>query len=204
TNTDFVIDFDTTISGVNEGQYAGTGFEPAPTTGRLNSNAFATIGMSDGSTNFGDVATAGDFARGTSSGGVTSGGFYAYEVAPGNHAFGWQATGSDFAPGSMTLRLQNQTGTAIETIRLTYTVYVYNDQGRSGNVNLSYSNDNITFTQQPLLEIVSEETAAATPEWTATTYTVLIGLENIPDGDFYYLRWNAADAGGSGSRDEFA
>lgn len=204
TNTDFVIDFDTTISGVNEGQYAGTGFEPAPTTGRLNSNAFATIGMSDGSTNFGDVATAGDFARGSSSGGVTSGGFFAFEVAPGNHAFGWQATGDDFTPGNVTLRLQNQTGTAIETIRLTYTVYVYNDQGRSSNVNVSYSNDNIIFTQQPLLEIVSEETAAATPEWTATTYTVLIGLENIPDGDFYYLRWNAADVGGSGSRDEFA
>lgn len=204
TNTDFVIDFDTTISGVNEGQYAGTGFEPAPTTGRLNSNAFATIGMSDGSTNFGDSAVTGDFARGTSAGGVTQGGFYAFEVAPGNHAFGWQATGNDFAPGNVTLRLQNQTGTAIETLRLTYTVYVYNDQGRSSNVNISYSNDNITFTQQPLLEIVSEETAAATPEWIATTYTVLIGLENIPDGDFYYLRWDTADVAGSGSRDEFA
>lgn len=204
TNTDFVIDFDTTVNGVNEGQYAGTGFETAPATGRLNSNAFAATGMSDGTLNFGETQTSGDFAMGTSAGGVTSGGFFAFEVAPGDHAFGWQATGNDFAPGSMTLRLQNQTGTAIETIRLTYTVYVYNDQGRSSNVNVSYSNDNITFTQQPLLEIVSEETAAATPEWIATTYTVLIGLENIPDGDFYYLRWDTADVAGSGSRDEFA
>lgn len=204
TNTDFVIDFDTTVNGVNEGQYDGTGFETAPATGRLNSNAFAATGMTDGTLNFGDTQTSEDFARGTSAGGVTQGGFYAFEVAPGNHAFGWQATGNDFAPGNVTLRLQNQTGTAIETIRLTYTVYVYNDQGRSSNVNISYSNDNITFTQQPLLEIVSEETAAATPEWIATTYTVLIGLENIPDGDFYYLRWDTADVAGSGSRDEFA
>tara|TARA_R110000850_G_scaffold25797_3_gene74176 strand:- start:538 stop:3792 length:3255 start_codon:yes stop_codon:yes gene_type:complete len=203
-NTDFVIDFDTTVNGVNEGQYAGSGFETAPATGRLNSNAFAATGMSDGTLNFGDTQTTGDFAGGTSTGGETGGGFYAFEVAPGNRAFGWQATGSDFAPGSMTLRLQNQTGTTIETMRLTYTVYVYNDQGRSNNVNLSYSDDNITFTQQPLLEVVSEETAAITPEWTATTYTVLIGLENIPDGDFYYLRWDTADVAGSGSRDEFA
>lgn len=204
TNTDYIIDFDTTVNGVNEGQYDGTGFEPAPATGRLNSNAFAVTGWSDGDLAFGDTNILGDYARGNSTGGVGTGGLYAFEVAPGNRAFGFQPGGNDFAPGDVTLRLQNQTGTSIETMRLTYTVYVYNDQGRSNNVNLSYSGDNITFTPQPLLEVLSVETADASPEWVATTYTVLIGLENIADGDFYYLRWDSADISGSDSRDEFA
>ncbi len=205
TNNEYVIDFDNTVIGVNEGQYAGTGFETSPATGRLNSNAFATTGMSDGDTSFGGGPyTTGDYIGETSTGGVSSGGFYAFEVATANRAFGWQATASDFNPGSIILRLQNQTGGSLETLRVTYTVYVYNDQGRSNNVSFSYSNDNNTFTQQPLLEVISEETAATSAAWIATTYTVLIGFINIPDNAFYYLRWNTNDVSGGGSRDEFA
>ncbi|PKP40116.1 MAG: hypothetical protein CVT96_10400, partial [Bacteroidetes bacterium HGW-Bacteroidetes-13] len=204
TNTQYTIDFDTTVNGVNEGQYAGTGFTPTPAEGQLNSNAFATTGMSEGFSDFGDTKITGDFARGNSLGGVTTGGFYSFEVTTGNHAFGFQSTAADFITGSMTLRLQNQTGNPIETLRLSYTIYVRNDQERSSIINFSYSADNTNFTQQPLLETSSPLTADGTPQWVAHTYTVLVGLETIADGDFYYLRWHIADNGGSGSRDEFA
>jgi len=203
-NTPYLINFDATVSGVNEGQYAGTGFTPNPTAGQLNSNAFATTGMSDGSSVFGGTNLIGDFARSTSFGNVITGGFYAFEVSLGNRAFGFQPGSSDFTPGSVTLRLQNQTGTTIETLRLSYTVYVRNDQGRSNNVNFSYSADNISFTQQPLLEIISPIAADGSPQWVAHTYTVIVGMEALANNDFYYLRWDSDDNGGSGSRDEFA
>jgi len=46
------IDFDNTVSGVNNGTFAGSGFQPSPSAGQLNSNAWAMTGWSDGTLNF--------------------------------------------------------------------------------------------------------------------------------------------------------
>ncbi len=205
TNIAFVLDFDNTAIGANEGQYDGSGFEPFPASGRLNSNTFATTGMSDGDSAFGDEAISGDFARGTSSGGVGTGGFYAFEVAPGNHAFGWQATGSDFAPGSITLRMQNQTGQEVTSIDVSYLIYQYNDQGRSSSLNFSYSEGFNFYEAVPELDFTSTEVASGSPVWEVfPRNTKIIPFEPIPQGEFFFLRWETADVGGSGSRDELA
>lgn len=204
TNIAFVLDFDNTAIGANEGQYDGSGFEPAPATGRLNSNTFATTGMSDGDTNFGDESIAGDFAGGTSPGGVTAGGFYAFEVAPGNNAFGWQATGSDFAPGTITLRMQNQTGSEINTIDVAYLIYEYNDQGRSNSINFSYSEAFNFYEEVPELNFVSTEAAASSPVWEVHPRNTKITNLEIFEGEFFYFRWTSEDVSGSGSRDELA
>ena len=113
TDTAFLIDFDNTVTGVNNGQFNGSGFSNVPSAGQIDTDAIIVTGMSDGDLSFGAVNTSGDFARGTSTGGVTTGGVYGFEVTSNNHALGVQPGGSDFTPGDIILRLQNST---LETI----------------------------------------------------------------------------------------
>ena len=46
TNTDYTINFDSTVSGVINGQYNGTGFATTPASGDLDGNAWAVSGFS--------------------------------------------------------------------------------------------------------------------------------------------------------------
>lgn len=199
----FTIDFDNTVNGVNEGAFNGTGFTATPTSGQLDSDAWASTGMSDGTLAFGGSMTSGDYAKETSTGGVVQGGFYAFEVASGNYALGVQPTGSDFNPGTITLRSQNQIGTTLTSAMVDYTVYVYNDSPRSNSFNFSYSDDDSSYTPVTTLNLSSPATSSGT-QWTAYRRSVLITGLNIAHEDFFYMQWNSADIGGTGTRDEFA
>jgi len=110
---DYNINFDATLSGVNEGQFNGTGFSPSPSGGQLNSNAWAVSGASDGTLIYGGTQTTGDFARGVSTGNVTDGGIYAFNVLPSNNTFGIQPSTNDFTSGTVTLRILNSTAGSI-------------------------------------------------------------------------------------------
>jgi hypothetical protein len=88
------IDFDNTVSGVNNGTFAGSGFQPSPSAGQLNSNAWAMTGWSNGTLNFGGTQNSGDFARGTTTAAVTTGGVYALNDG-GNRRFLIQPAASD-------------------------------------------------------------------------------------------------------------
>lgn len=202
--TAYTIDFDNTLEEVNNGQFDGTGFTTEPAVGQLNSNAWSVTGMSDGALEFGGSATTGDFARGASSGGVTNGGVYAFEVESNNYALGFQPTGTDWAPGTVILKAQNQTSSIISSIEIIYTVYIYNDQGRSSSFNFGHSIDNETYTDIPELDLVSETTADGSPAWKAYKRVERITGLNLADKAYYYFRWSSADVGGGGSRDEFA
>lgn len=208
-NASQTIDFSTTIAGVNNGAYNGTGFQPAPAAGQLDSDAWAVTGWSDGSLAFGGTATAGDFARGSSAGtGVTTGGFYALTgVIASAPAFMVQPGGSDFAPGTLTLRIQNNGTTNITQLTISYNLFVRNDQGRANSFNFSYSTDNITYTPVPALDYTTPE-AADMAGWvqvgtSPSRSTTISGLNIAPSG-FFYIRWSSADVSGTGSRDEIA
>ena len=203
-DTSFVIDFDTTVSGVNEGAFDGSGFTSSPTSGQLDSDAWEATGMSDGSLSYGGSETSGDFARGSSTGGVTSGGFYAFDTGGSNNGLGSQGTGSDFTPGTITLRAQNQTGNTVTAADLEYLVYVYNDQGRASTFNFEYSTDDSSYTAVGALDLTSTATADGSPAWVSNSKSTSITGLSIADGDFLYLRWTSGDDSGSGSRDEFA
>ena len=202
TNQLYTIDFDNTVTNVNNGTYAGTGFRPSPSIGQLNSGAWASTGMSDGALAFGGTRTTGDYSNGTSIGGETAGGFYAFEVAPSNFTFGVQPTGSDFAPGNVTLKAQNQTGQTVTSVRFQYIIYVRNDQGRSSSFNFSYSNDNVNYANAGSLDYTSPTTASGA-DWIAVPRNLTVTGLNIPDGAYVYARWTSDDVAGSGSRDEF-
>lgn len=208
-----VINFDATVAGVSNGAYADSGFEPAPSiAGRLSSNAFSVTGWSDGNLAFGGtrITLNTDYTRGISvGGGVTTGGMYAFDLgAPQNRAVGFQPGANDWAPGTFTLKVTNNTGSPVNSIDLSYKLFVRNDQGRSNSFNFSYSTDDITYTSVTALNYSSPDVADASPAFLqvtnpVTSVTIPLGTLLV-NGASFYLRWNGADVGGSGSRDEFA
>lgn len=203
-NTNYVIDFDNTVANVNNGQYLGTGFTTSPVAGQLNSDAWATTGMSDGGGGFGGSYTTLDFARGTSSGGVGTGGYYAFTVSTGNSAFGIQPGGNDWTPGTLTLKVQNNTGSVLSSLGLAYKVFNFNDGLYSGTFNFSYSVDNVTYIPVSTVDFASIEAADGSPVWKAYLRSLSITGLTVANGDYIYLRWLGDDNGGSTSRDEFA
>jgi hypothetical protein len=207
-SSSYAIDFNNTVTGVNNGAWLGTGFQATPSAGQLDSDAWAVTGWSDGALAFGGTRTTAttDYTRGSSvNTAVTTGGMYAFSggnISTGT-ALGIQPGGSDWAPGTVTLRLQNTTGSTITGFNLSYLVYVRNDQARSSSFNFLHSSDDSTYASIPALDLNSTAAVDALGFVSNSRSTTLSGL-SVPNNAFYYLRWSGADVGGSGSRDEFA
>ena len=198
------IDFSSTITGVSNGAWTGSGFQSSPTAGQLNSNAWAVTGWSDGALAFGGTRTTSstDYVRGSSGAQVTTGGMYNFS-APNANTLGFQSGASDWAPGTVTLKMQNNTTTTILQVDIAYDLFVRNDQARSNSFNFSFSSDDITYTPVGALDITSTAAADALGFVQNSKTTSITGL-SIPDTAFFFVRWSGADVGGSGSRDEFA
>ncbi|MGZ8538988.1 MAG: hypothetical protein ACXWV9_12030, partial [Flavisolibacter sp.] len=203
---EYKIDFDNSAAGVNYGQFAGTGFSTNPIEGQLNSNAWAMTGWTDGALAFGGIrtTTSTDYTRGFSTGGVSTGGLYSFRTSTGNAGLGFQPGGSDWAPGTVTLKIQNQTGITIQSLAIAYKLFVRNDQGRSSAFNFSWSNDHITYNDVAALNFTSAVEADPDPSWQQNNRSTMINGLSIVPGGYFYLRWTGADIGGSGTRDEFA
>ncbi|MCB0461236.1 MAG: InlB B-repeat-containing protein [Flavobacteriaceae bacterium] len=203
TNTDYTIDFDNTISGVNNGAFSGLGWQPTPVSGRLDSDAWAHTGMSDGNLNFGGTGINGDYARGSGNFGFsTTGGWYAFNNPGNGVALGCQPGGSDWTPGTLTLRIQNNTGNTLNSLNIDYDIVCYNNQPRANSFNFSHSSDNITYSPEATLNYTSPATATSTT--IVSPKNISISGLSISNGSYYYLRWNGDDSSGSGSRDQFA
>jgi len=202
-DTNYTIDFDNTVSGVNNGTLDGSGFQAIPTSGQLDSDAWAVTGWSDGDLAFGGTRTTAstDYTRGNVIAAVTTGGIYSYQGS--SRMLMIQPAGSDWAPGTLTLRIQNNTGSIITDFNVAYDLFVRNDQGRSNSFNFSYSSDNVTYTTVGALNYTSTDTADALGMVLIGTKSTTIGGLAIADGAYFYIRWAGADVGGSGSRDEF-
>lgn len=210
-STAYTIDFSGSLTGVNNGAYTGTGFQSVPAAGQLDSDGWAATGWTDGALAFGGTRTAAsDYTRGTTAVAVTTGGFYTYTGAPhsaANPAFYIQPGGSDWAPGTLTLRILNNTGSSITDFAISYNLFVRNDQGRSNSINFSYSTDDVTYTPVAALDYTSIAAADAlgyVQVGGSPSRSTTISSLSIANGAYFYIRWNGADVGGSGSRDEFA
>lgn len=204
TGTPFTIDFDNTVAGVNNGQFAGAGFSPTPGVGQINSNAFAVKGLLAGDINFGDLRDTGTAALGVSTGGVTPGGIYAFTVATGNNALGFQPTGDDLTPGEFILKIQNNTGVDATSIIVNYTIWYNNDQGRSTSFNVAFSSDGLFFTSATSDLNFSTPQASDGNGWQSVNRLLSIDLSTapVPTGGYYFIKWVTDDVVGLGSRDE--
>ena len=204
-NTNFTINFDSTVSGVNNGRYDASDIVPTPATGDLDSNAWAVAGMSSGNVAFDASSSGGDYGRGASAGNVTSGGLYAFQVGGvSDVALGWQATGSDYSPGSITLKVTNNTGETVTRFNIDYEVWILNNEDRASSANFSYSSDNSSYTNVASLNTTTTAAEDGSPSWASTDKSATIYGLNVADGASFYLRWSSDDVSGSGSRDEIA
>jgi hypothetical protein len=205
-NTPATVDFDTTVTDVNNGQWAGTGFQSAAAVGQLDSDSWASTGMSDGDLTFGGTQTTAntDYTRLTASTPQATGGFYAYDVDPTatvNRALWVQPGGADFTLGTITLRVLNSTGVTVSNWDLSYLLYYNNDQPRANSFNLSYSVDDSTYTPIPGLDFTSPEAADASGVLSILKSTQI--PVPVATGNQLYLRWSGDDVSGAGNRDEF-
>ncbi|MCP5516233.1 MAG: hypothetical protein H7A45_03130 [Verrucomicrobiales bacterium] len=199
------VDFDTTVPGVNEGAFLGTGLTPSPSAGLLDSDAWAITGFSDGDLAFGATATTGDFARGSDGDGVTTGGLYAFEVGgSADVGLGFQATGTDFTPGAITLRISNASGATVNEVTVGYQVYGLNNGDRSTSLDFSFSLDGSVFSPAPALDYTSALAADTNPTWIPANRSLDLSSLGWAAGADLFLRWTSEDIGGTGSRDELA
>lgn len=202
------IDFSSTVTGVSNGAFTGTGFQATPTAGQLDSDAWATTGFSEGTLTFGGTRTAvNDHARGATAIQQSTGGIYAHTGAPNsvaNPCLMIQPSGSDFSPGTITLRIQNNGVGFINQIVVSYNIFYRNDFGSSNTLNFSYSTDDTSYTNVGSLDFATPVAASGTT-WlqegsTPSRSTTITGLSIAP-GDYFYIRWNSDDVVG-GTRDE--
>lgn len=205
TGTGLTIDLDSTLPGVNEGPFTGAGFQPDPATGQLDSDAWAVVSSPGSQFDFGGDGTAAFFSQGTHAGGTGTGGFFAFQVGgAADVALGFQGTGTEMTPGSITLRIRNDTGGTLDQVTVGYEIQTRNDQSRANSLNFSYSTDGSGFTPVALLDYVSPEAPDTVPSWVRTDReTTLVNLA-IAAGSHLELRWSSDDVGGSGARDELA
>ncbi len=183
--------------------FNGSGFASVPSKGQLDSDYWAIRGFSDGDVAFGALAESGDFARGRTPGGVSAGGIYAL-VDSGNIRLMIQPVSSDFTPGSLILRLQNNTGLELTELQIEYSLYINNNGNRSNSLDLSYSIDDSNYVALPAADYLSP-TASDNAGFVEAQQVLLRlrGLKVAPN-EFLYLRWKGDDGSGSGSRDEIA
>jgi MYXO-CTERM domain-containing protein len=196
--------------------FDGSGFDPEPEAGQLDSDDWSVVLDFDPSSmvDFGESAggAGSDFARGLSTAGTDLPGIHAFDVdGAGLIALGVQPAGNGdegaegiFVPGQIRLRLVNNTMAEVPELQVEYTVWVNNDTNRSNSLNLSESADNTTYTQ---VGDAFESTGPLDKSGFVSTDVVqtVVPAAAIADGAQYYLAWEGNDVGDAGDveRDEF-
>lgn len=215
-NTDapVIVTFGSTLAGVSNGTFTGTGFLSSPGTGKLDSDGWAVTGFDDGSLSFGGIAISGDFARGTTSMlnptsdvGATIGGFYSFTSSPftiSNPALLIQPTNVDFTPGTLTLKiLNNHPYEQIYLLDIEYDLWVRNNTPSSSKLSFSWSEDDVSYTTVPSLDYTTTAAAGSSGIVSSGVHAYsIVGIDVVP-GEYFYIRWTVSDVSGSGERDEF-
>lgn len=213
TNSDqaHVIDLSANIAGVLNGPFTANTTSVGsgnPGAGDLNANAWHIL-LDGSSTNainqpsvFPSTLIAGEGLNQFPP--LPSVGFHATNIN-GQRAFGIHPSGSNFTSGAITLRIQNNTGAAINSLDVAYDLFVLNDRDRSNSVNLYYSttNANADYELIPDAAIVSPEAADPSAVPVNNPVDVNIAGLNVSPGGYIYIRWVFEDVDGSGERDEF-
>ncbi|HET8803447.1 MAG TPA: hypothetical protein VFM72_02625, partial [Aequorivita sp.] len=205
TDTATIINDDLSVSfSENFQTFTGSGFDPAPSTGRLDSDKWRV--QSDfGNTNWGGTHISGVFARGSSNGNIITDGVYRFNTNSINRLLGIQMSTGGYST-YITLRVQNTTTATLNQWDIGYTMFVLNNQVGGGNVSsldmgVSYSINGTNFTN-------ISGSALNTNSGTANVWTAFpksynnINASVAPNG-FFYVRFEAANPNGFADLDEY-
>lgn len=197
-NTPHLIDFDNTVTGVNHLQWGGGVFN-SNVGSMLNSGAWAFEGFSDGQVNFGGSGTSGDYYHNPTTGLPTAGGLYPFGIGGvyNNRVLGIRPSSDDFTPGSITLRLINTTGSTIDQVGISYDICIRNDKDISTAFNLSYSEDNNTYTAAASQDYATPAASGSTT-WITVHRDTVINVAWL-NNDFFYFRWTSDSVAGAGT-----
>lgn len=183
--------------------FDASGFESVPAAGQLDSDDWAVVLAAGNELDFGEVSNSlinTPFAGGkdiTALSGPDPGGIYFYDTGTVNGtAMAVHPKGGAFKPGTITLRVTNNTGGTVNGLDLDYEVYFYDGSGpKDADLMLSYSTDALNYIPVP----GTLETSPSTGSWSvASVQASLTGLF-MAQGEDIYLRFG----GSSGSKDEY-
>ncbi|MFN2396741.1 MAG: GEVED domain-containing protein, partial [Bacteroidales bacterium] len=199
-NQEYVINFEETIPGVISGQLQGLGFSANPAEGQLNSNAWSVKGLAGGDMDFGGEGTTGSFAMGMVDAGVDTGGIYTHPANGSSAKLMFQPNDDDLTPGSIILKIQNNTGRHVDYLHTNFTYYKYNDQDMATRIAYSVSDDEM-LSWNDIWNNTTNQAAQTNPSMSYMNPKHFIPV-SINNGDFVYLRWYMEDVSGTGDRDE--
>ncbi|WP_318642685.1 T9SS sorting signal type C domain-containing protein [Flavobacterium ardleyense] len=208
-NTSYKIDFDTTVDGVNLGEFQGAGIAKIAEPGQLDSDSWAFTGFEGGVINFGGNSPEdSSYEMGASDGDVDESGIYAFNVsstATDNYTLGIKPGGSDFNPGTVTLRLHNRTGATITSLNIGYKIYIKNVENSSTKISFSHKLESASNFINAIAEIdvISDASIDLNPTWKASYRVVTLTGLNIPSDKYYNLRWSGSTATATAVQDEF-
>ena len=205
TSLAYTIDFEQGVAGISNGALTssnGTGIMGDPAgTGALEAMAWAIV--PDGASALATATFPGNSNAGFNT--LTAAGQAAYGWGAwdlnNNHALAILPASNAASPGSITLRINNNTGLSLTTLAISYKVGAYNDKDRANAIGFYYSEDNINYIEAPQLAYVSAE--LADNQWDTVTKTLSLTGLDWQDTACFYLRWFFQDVSGSGLRDEF-
>lgn len=193
TATDFTIDFDNTVDGVNNGQWAAPMVlvMDTPNTGELDSDGWLLDPNNDPT----------DF-KGQDDGAVGSGGWYAFDLGGGNYSLGVQPT-SGFNDHSMTLMVMNNSGQSVTALNIAFKLYANSPQGRNATISYSGASGTNNSGSETTDNILTTGTTTAST-WLYIDHSLNITGLSIPSGGTYTFTWSSDRGTGSGSADEWA
>lgn len=213
-NTNHVINFSSTVSGVNNGALnrASTNaiFATPAGAGQLDNAGFSLL--ADGTTS----AAAATFPGATQNAGFnhitgtigtlnpTNTG-YGSAAIDGNNMLAIFPAGAIATPGSLTLRVNNSTGSTYNRLIISYRVLCINNGPRANRIGFFHSGDNTanSYTEITNANYVSTESSTpVTRDSVIRSFTIDIP-SGVNNGSSYFLRWFLDDVSGSGNRDKF-
>lgn len=191
--------------------FRGDGFVPNPVAGQLDSDIFIVTGVEGTDLTYGASDTNGKHSRGDSTGNVANNnggsGIYAFDFTGSttDYALGVQARGNTFTPGTIEVRIQNTSASALEFFSIDYNVLALNNENRGMEIDFSYSTDGTNFTTEPSMYFTSPAGQDNPAILYTGTRSLLIRVGTpVAVNDYLYLRFSGDQNGGTNARDEIA
>lgn len=163
-------------------------------------------------TNYGQSGNTTTQAAGTTAPGAltssSSGGAYNFvngtAASSTDRAIGFLASGSFAAPRNIFVQIQNNTGQTINTLNVAFAYEKYRNGGRGTTMRFYAGTDGVNWTpvaagDQVFAADAGTDTAVNNPP-TSVSKTVPLTGASIPNGAFFYLRWEYTETAGSGGR----